>query len=48
MLQLIADGLVVGSVIALGAVGLTLTYSILRFANFGQGEFMTWGAYLAV
>jgi branched-chain amino acid transport system permease protein len=48
MLQWIADGLVVGSVIALGAVGLTLTYSILRFANFGQGEFMTWGAYLAV
>jgi branched-chain amino acid transport system permease protein len=47
MLQLIADGLVVGSVIALGAVGLTLTYSILRFANFGHGEFMTWGAYLA-
>jgi branched-chain amino acid transport system permease protein len=35
-------------VIALGAVGLTLTYSILRFANFGHGEFMTWGAYLAV
>jgi branched-chain amino acid transport system permease protein len=48
MLQLIADGLIVGSVIALGAVGLTLTYSILRFANFGHGEFMTWGAYLAV
>ncbi|WP_237213068.1 branched-chain amino acid ABC transporter permease [Falsiroseomonas oryziterrae] len=48
MLQLVADGLVVGSVIALGAVGLTLTYSILRFANFGQGEFMTWGAYFAV
>jgi branched-chain amino acid transport system permease protein len=48
MLQLLADGLVVGSVIALGAVGLTLTYSILRFANFGQGEFLTWGAYLAV
>jgi branched-chain amino acid transport system permease protein len=47
MLQLMADGLVVGSIIALGAVGLTLTYSILRFANFGQGEFITWGAYLA-
>jgi branched-chain amino acid transport system permease protein len=47
MLQLVADGLIVGSIIALGAVGLTLTYSILRFANFGQGEFMTWGAYLA-
>jgi branched-chain amino acid transport system permease protein len=48
MLQLLADGLIVGSVIALGAVGLTLTYSILRFANFGQGEFLTWGAYLAL
>jgi branched-chain amino acid transport system permease protein len=35
MLQLVANGLVVGSVIALGAVGVTLTYSILRFANFG-------------
>lgn len=48
MIQLAADGLVVGSVISLGAVGLTLTYSILRFANFGQGEYMTWGAYLAL
>lgn len=47
MIQPIADGLVLGSVIALGAVGLTLSYSILRFANFGQGEFLTWGAYLA-
>lgn len=47
MLQLVADGLVVGSIIALGAVGLTLTYSILRFANFGHGELLTWGAYLA-
>jgi len=48
MLQLLADGLIVGSVIALGAVGLTLTYAILRFANFGQGEFLTWGAYIAL
>jgi branched-chain amino acid transport system permease protein len=48
MLQLLADGLIVGSVIALGAVGLTLTYAILRFANFAQGEFLTWGAYIAL
>lgn len=47
MLQLIADGIVIGSVIALGAVGLTLAYSILRFANFAHGEYLTWGAYLA-
>ena len=48
MLQLIADGLIVGSVISLGAVGLTLTYSLLRFANFGHGELLTWGAYLTL
>jgi branched-chain amino acid transport system permease protein len=48
MLQLLADGLVVGSTIALGAVGVTLTYSILRFANFAHGEYLAWGAYLAL
>lgn len=48
MLQLLADGLVVGSVVSLGAIGVTLTYSILRFANFGHGEYLTWGAYLAL
>ena len=47
MLQLIADGFVIGSVIALGAIGVTLVYSILRFANFAHGEYLTWGAYLA-
>jgi branched-chain amino acid transport system permease protein len=48
MLQLVADGLIVGSVVSLGAVGLTLTYSLLRFANFGHGELLTWGAYLTL
>jgi branched-chain amino acid transport system permease protein len=48
MLQLLADGLVVGSTVALGAVGVTLTYSILRFANFAHGEYLAWGAYLAL
>jgi branched-chain amino acid transport system permease protein len=48
MLQLIADGLIVGSVVSLGAIGLTLTYSLLRFANFGHGELLTWGAYLTL
>ena len=46
MLQYLVDGLVLGSTIGLGAVGLTLTYSILRFANFTHGELLTWGAYL--
>jgi branched-chain amino acid transport system permease protein len=34
--------------IGLGAIGVTLTYSILRFANFAHGEFIAWGAYGAL
>jgi neutral amino acid transport system permease protein len=45
--QLIFNGLALGSVIALAAVGLTLTYGILRLSNFAHGDFMTLGAYLA-
>ncbi|MCU0775828.1 MAG: branched-chain amino acid ABC transporter permease [Ideonella sp.] len=47
MLQIIADGLVIGSIISLGAIGLTITFSILRFANFAHGDFLAWGAYFA-
>lgn len=46
--QALMDGLVAGSMIGLGAVGVTLTYSILRFANFAHGEFIAWGAYIAM
>ena len=48
MLQVVADGLIVGSVISLGAIGLTITFSILRFSNFGHGELLAWGAYVAL
>jgi branched-chain amino acid transport system permease protein len=48
MLQILTDGLVIGSVVSLGAIGLSLTFSILRFANFGHGELLAWGAYLAL
>ena len=47
-LQFLADGILMGALIGLGAIGLTLTYSILRFANFTHGEFITWGAYLTL
>ncbi len=47
-LQFLADGLVAGATIGLGAVGVTLTYSILRFANFAYGEFISWGCYLTL
>jgi branched-chain amino acid transport system permease protein len=48
MLQLLANGIVFGSIIALGAIGLTLVYGILKFANFAHGDTMTLGAYLAL
>jgi neutral amino acid transport system permease protein len=43
--QLIVNGIAVGSIIALAAVGLTLTYGILRLSNFAHGDFLTLGAY---
>ena len=48
MLQVLADGLIIGAIISLGAIGLSVTFSILRFSNFGHGEFLAWGAYLAL
>lgn len=44
--QLVFNGIALGSVIALAAVGLTLTYGILKLSNFAHGDFMTLGAYL--
>ncbi len=48
MIQYFVDGIIVGATLALGAIGLTLTYNILRFANFAHGEFLTFGAYFAL
>ena len=39
-------GLVLGCIYSLGAIGITLTFGILRFANFAHGETMMTGAYL--
>lgn len=47
MLQLLVNGLVLGSIIALAAIGLSMIYGILNFANFAQGDFLTLGAYLS-
>lgn len=47
-LQALVFGLVEGSIIALGAVGLTLSYSVTRFINFAYGEFLAYGAYLTL
>jgi neutral amino acid transport system permease protein len=45
-IQLVLNGLSVGSILALAAVGLTLTYGILRLSNFAHGDYMTLGAYV--
>ena len=37
-----------GSQLALGALGVTLVYSILRFSNFAHGETMSFGAMIAI
>ncbi len=41
-------GLVLGCIYALGAIGVSLIYGILRFAHFAHGDLMTLGAYLAL
>jgi neutral amino acid transport system permease protein len=41
------NGLSLGAVFALGAVGLTLVYAILKLVNFAHGDFLTFGAYMA-
>lgn len=42
----IGFGLVTASVIAIGAVGLTLQFGITNFINFAYGEMVTFGAYV--
>ncbi len=46
-LQIITYGLVLGSILSLGAMSVSLTFGNLRFANFAQGDIMMVGAYTA-
>lgn len=43
--QLLVNGIALGSIIAIAAVGLTLTFGILRLPNFAHGDLLTFGAY---
>ncbi|ADQ66860.1 branched-chain amino acid ABC transporter permease [Halogeometricum borinquense] len=43
--SLVWDGLMRGLVIGLAGIGLSMTYSILNFANFAHGDFITAGAF---
>lgn len=44
----LVPGLVLGCIYALGAVGLSLLYGILRFAHFAHGDLMTFGGYIVL
>jgi branched-chain amino acid transport system permease protein len=45
--QFFVVGVIFGSIIALGAIGLTLIYGIMKFAHFAHGDLMMLAAYLA-
>ena len=45
--NVVIAGTVTGSIYALGAVGITLIFSILRFAHFAHADMMTFGAFMA-
>ena len=46
--QLLVNGVITGSILALAAVGATLIFGIQRIANLAHGDFLTIGAYAAL
>ena len=44
----VVPGLAYGSQLALGALGVTMIYAVLRFSNFGHGEIMSFGTMLVI
>jgi neutral amino acid transport system permease protein len=46
--QVSVNGIVTGCYLALGAVGLSFVYGILRLINFAHGDFLTLGAYMTL
>ncbi|MEO9228489.1 MAG: branched-chain amino acid ABC transporter permease [Devosia sp.] len=45
--KVLVPGFVTGSIYALGAIGVTLIFGILRFAHFAHGDMMTMGTFIA-
>ncbi len=46
-MQLIINGLVIGSIIAITAIGLSMIYKTLNFVNFAHGDFVAFAAFIA-
>ena len=45
---IVIPGLTYGSQLALGALGVTLIYAVLRFSNFAHGELMSFGTMICI
>ena len=48
ILQAVFSGLALGSIYALVALGFNITHNTTKTLNFGQGEFLVAGAFVAV
>ena len=48
IVQQLINGLNLGSIYALIAIGLTMVYGLLRLINFAHGDLMMLGAYLGL
>ncbi len=48
LIQALIDGLAIGSVYAMIALGYTLVYGIIKLINFAHGEFYMFGAYIGL
>ncbi|MBB3190446.1 ABC transporter permease subunit [Halomonas cerina] len=46
--NVVIAGSVTGSIYAIGAVGVTLVFSIMRFAHFAHADIMTFGAFMVM
>src|SRR3546814_19863152 len=44
----LVPGIVLGAIYALGAIGITLVFSVLRFAHLAHGDLATLGAFLVL
>jgi branched-chain amino acid transport system permease protein len=47
-LQAIINGILIGGVYSLMAVGLSLIFGVMRVINFAHGDMMVWGMYLSL
>jgi neutral amino acid transport system permease protein len=47
LLQLLFNGVVTGSILAIGAAGASLVWGVLQIGNFAHGDYMALGAFIA-